>query len=161
MKVTGYKIREAITRQKLRRETASSQFADSLHVFPGEEKRTPDQLATDIELAEMRIARLQVAQDAYNAQAGIALHIKTIGGLERLEKLWRSAAVKKKDRFSFSRDNPLLRDEKQVQAKVVVRPEQAALRVESFNHQIAELRAAIGVANGKEIEIDLDPSVFD
>lgn len=168
MKVTGYKIREAIARNKLRRETAAAQFTDSLHVFPGEKKRTPYELADAIALAEDRIAKLQVVQAQYNLtnvphDRSLAFLVKLAGGLERAEKRWRSAAIQKKDRWaSFTRENPLLRDEKQVAASATVSAEEAAQLAERIQTHIAQVREQIGVANGTAIEIEnLDTSLFE
>lgn len=172
MKVTGYKIREAIARNKLRRETAASHFADTLHVFPGEQKQSPDEVGEAILTAELRIAKLQVIQTHFNlltevtvtgyGLVPIAFCVKAIGGLERLEKLWRGGAIKKKDRFIYSAGNPLLRDEKQVAAVVIVQPKEAARRAEALQIKIASLREAVGVANGRELEFpDLDASLFE
>ena len=169
MKVTGYKIREAISRNKLRRDTANSQFTDSLHVFPNEKKRTPDELVAIIEVAEDRIAKLQVLQDRYNLEnvvdggQSLAYVVKRIGGLERQEKMWRSAATQKKDKWaSFTRDNPLLRDKESVAASAVVPPEGCAQRAEQLQKQIAGLRELTGVANGRELDFtDLDGSLFE
>lgn len=171
MKVTGYKIREAISRNKLRRETASSQFPDSLHAFPGEHKPSPIEIVEAVLGAEMRIARLQVLQDQYNTQVSVQLSsstvtlayvIKLAGGLERVEKLWRGVAVKKKDRFLYRADNPLLRDEKAVAAVATLEPEQARMRAEGLQIQIGQLKELLGLANGRELDFeDLDGSLFE
>lgn len=66
MKITGYAIREAIKQQELRRDTASRTFADTLKVFPGEEKDSPETVVAAFLTAEKAIARLQTAQARYN-----------------------------------------------------------------------------------------------
>ena len=66
MEVTGYKLREALRRQTLRRETSASQFKDSLKKFPDEQKATPDQVVKRIRDAVEAIATLPPPHTPHN-----------------------------------------------------------------------------------------------
>jgi hypothetical protein len=172
MDVTGYRIREALRRQQLRRDTAAGQFHSSLHAFPDqtEPKATPDQVVARIQQAETSIARLQVAQTRYNLAVRVDVAgegrlsllecIKRIGGLGRVEKRWREAATVKEDRYGYGSN--LTRDKDQVVAVRQISLEDASARTEAVDRKLATLREAIAVGNAQQIGIeDLDAALFE
>lgn len=172
MKVNGYKLREALRRWQLRRETAASQFKTSLTAFPGEDKPSPIALAETMHRADVAIAQLQTAQTRYNLQAQAHLPgvgpmpllalVKSIGACLRLEKLWREAAVVKKDKHIYYSKDPELRDADQIAAVRLVSFEQAAERAAAAAQKLGALREAIAIGNAQELEIeDLSGSLFE
>lgn len=171
MEVTGYKLREALRRQTLRRETASSQFNDSLRKFPDEEKTTPDEVIKRVRSAEEAISILQVAQTRYNLAVRVEVAgikgqrtllecIKRIGGLGRIEKTWRSAAtVKERGLFGDderTREPGVVRQERQISF------DEASARTEQIDRELAVLREVIAVGNAHKVDFeDLDAGLFD
>lgn len=172
MKVTGYKLREGLRAWQLRRETAAVQFPDTLKVFPGEDKPTPESIVAQVEKAERAIAIIQSEQTTYNTNVVITvdgermslLHaIKLVGGLGRVEKLWRVAATGKRDKYAHYRsDDPGRIKADEILAKRAISPEDAAKRVGALATEIGRLREAIAVGNATVIEIEnLDAALFE
>jgi len=171
MKVNGYKLREALRRWQLRRETAASQFKTSLTAFPGEDKPSPIALADTMHRADVAIAQLQTAQTTYNLRAVVNFGVgplpllalvKSVGACLRLEKLWREAAVVKKDKHIYYSKDPELRDADQIAAVRQVSFEQAAERAAAAAQKLGALREAIAVGNAQELDIeDLSGSLFE
>lgn len=171
MKVTGYKLREALRRWQLRRDTAAGQFDKSLMAFEGEDKPKPEAIADAVLKAEAAIALLQTAQTRYNIMVGVEVAdvgrltllgcVKLIGGLARVEKLWRNAAgTEKKGRSIY--DLVHGRDKDQLVAKRTVSFDEAAKLAEGIGRQLAALRVAIATGNAAEVPIeDLDATLFE
>lgn len=170
MEITGYKIREALRRLTLRRDTAASQFKPSLHTFEGEKKPAPDEVIERVERTESAIAQLQVVQMRYNlavhvdvpgeGRLTLAHCIKRIGGLARIEKSWRSAATVKEDRYAL--DNGLSRDKGTERAVRQISVDDASIRAERFDQRLATLREIIAVGNAHKVDMeDLDASLFE
>ncbi len=170
MKVTGYKLREALRRWQLRRDTASTQFAGSLVAFPGDDKPKPDAIAATVLAAETAIARLQAAQTRYNLNVNVTVDgmggvpllfcTKAVGGLARVEKLWRGATGSEKKRSSLY--DYVTRAKDQEQAVRVVSFDDAAKQAEVHGRKLAALREAIAAGNATELTIeDLDAALFE
>lgn len=171
MKVTGYKLREALRRWQLRRDTAAGQFDKSLMAFPGEDKAKPDDIASAVLVAEQAIASLQTTQTRYNV--AVTVHagefgkltllgcVKRIGGLARVEKMWRGAAGTEKKRASLY-EALHARDKDQVQAVRTVSYDDASKRAEAIGRQLAALREAIATGNATELAIeDFDAALLE
>lgn len=172
MQVTGYKLREALRRWQLRRETAAVQFPETLKVFPGEEKAKPEEMAAIVEKAERAIAALQTAQLRYNGAVNVPYKgseiplitaIKLCGALGRVEKLWRLAATGKRDKYAHYRsDDPTRIKEGEIFAKRAISPEEAAAHVAFMGAELGALREAISIGNASSKDIkDLDASLFE
>lgn len=174
MKVTGYKIREALRKWQLKRETAAVQFHGTLLVFPGEEKPAPASIVRAVTEAETRIAALQTAQTIYNTRVLVQFEgrtitlleaIKLVGALGRVEKLWRVAAVGKKDKYAHYRsDDPGRLKEGEILAKRALTHEEAAAHVEAIAARLGALRETIAVANANVVTLQpesLDPALFE
>lgn len=172
--VTGYKLREALRKWQLKRETAAVQFPGTLLVFPGEEKPTPEAIAIAVVEAETRIAAIQTAQTIYNTRVLVGFEgrtitlleaIKLVGALGRVEKLWRVAATGKKDKYAHYRsDDPGRLKEGEILAKRALTHEQAAAHVEAIAARLGVLRETIAVANANRMTLlaeDLDPSLLE
>jgi len=169
MKTTGYALREAIKQQELRRDTASRAFNGSLKAFPDEKKEKPQNLVEQFVKSERAVAKLQTAQAKYNLLVTVEANgekltlleaIKAIGGAGRVEKMWRSAAGPKEDRYSYGdRD---VRDPNQVRAEPTISTSEMVKLASQAGKRAGALRAAIATANAKEVEIeDLDASLFE
>jgi len=170
MRVTGYAIREAIKQWELRRDTAARAFDGSLKVFDEERgtKESPDQIIQAFLKAELAISKLQVAQARYNLwvlvdtperMMSLSQAIKMVGGVARAEKMWRSATGPKKERYGYSDDE---RDPNKIVAKPTITVAHAVAQATLLGKRAGSFRAAIAVANAKELEIeDLDETLFE
>jgi hypothetical protein len=170
MKTTGYALREAIKQYELRRDTASGTFNQSLKKFPDEQKETPQAVIETFTKAEAALAKLQVAQMRYNLavqveangeRMSLAEAIKRIGGVGRIEKMWKSTVSEKNTRPSYM-DDVDTRDPNQIRAIRTITAADAVKLAIQTGKKAGSLRAAIAVANGKEVEVeDLDSSLFE
>lgn len=169
MKITGYALREAIKLQELRRDTAARAFNGSLKAFPGETKETPQAVVESFLWAETAIAKLQTAQARYNLSVAFDIDgriitlseaIKRIGGISRAEKMWRTAAGPKPDRYnSYGNDDEI--DPSKVRAVPMITAAKAIEQASVVAKLAGSLRAAIATGNTKEVELDLDPALFE
>lgn len=173
MKINGYKLRDALRRWHLRKDTAHGQFADSLLAFPGEIKPNPDDIAEAVLKAERAIAELQATQAAYNIRVRIRVDgvseslsllqcVKQVGGFERMVALWKSAAKPKKARNLYSSEPANLRGTDKVVATRTISYEDAANRAAVYDRTRAAYVEALAVGNATELDIEnLDPSLFE
>jgi hypothetical protein len=159
VKVTGYKIREAIKQWELRKDAASRVFDDSLKIYPGETKEHPVDAVKQYLAAEYAIAKLQEAQAMYNLQVKVPFDgelitlgfaVKALGGLARAEKMWRSATGSKKERYGYSADE---RDPNKIYAQTQVSASDALKNATSAAKRASAMRAAIAQGNAEEHEI--------
>lgn len=168
MKTTGYGLREAIKFHKLRSDEAASSFDSTLKVFEGDLKEAPQAVVERYLAAEAAVSQLQTAQAKYNLIVKVDVDgvlitlseaIKRIGGLGRAEKMWRSAASPKKDRYSTFEDT---RDPTREHAKPTISATEAAALASKVAKTAGRFRAAIATANTVEVDIiDLDPALFE
>lgn len=169
MKITGYQLREAIKQHELRRDTSSQAFDGSLKVFPGEEKPSPLSFASQFLAAERNIAQLQVAQMKYNLAVTVRVEgetmtlaeaIKRVGGEGRCEKMWRSAAGTKRDRYSTYGEDEI--DPSRIRSRPTITLTEAVKLATVAGKRAGAMRAAIATANAAEVEIeDLSPALFE
>ena len=167
-KVNGYALREAIKQWTLKRDTAAAQFNGSLKAFPDEDKESPVDVADAFAQAEIAIASLQTAQMRYNIavmhdldgqEKSLAIMIKSVGGIARLEKMWRSAATPKEDRYGRADS---VREAGQVHAASTINSKVALARAVHYGKLASKLRKTIAIANSTEFEIeDLDASLLE
>lgn len=163
MKINGYQLREAIKHWVLQADAAAKSFNDSLYAFKGEEKTLPDDVMKSFETAERNAARVEEIQQRYNAvvmcsvqdqQLTLALCVKLVGGAGRREKMWREAAVGKKDRYAYNdgpareRDKDKEYAERLLSAKVCSERSQAAAKFASA------LRNAIARGNSTDVDVE-------
>lgn len=169
MKTTGYKLREAIRMWELRRKMAGDNFDKSLHAFEGEDRESPQAVVVHFKHADEAVANLQTAQAMYNLSVKVNVlgeemtlceAVKRVGGAGRVEKLWRTAAIDKKDRYSYDRD--LVRNADEVRARRTISLKQAGELAAEAAKWAGALRAAIAVANSTEVEVEgLNPGLFE
>lgn len=163
MTVNGYQIREAIKRWMLLRDTVQSQFKDSLHTFGDDEldKKSPVEIMKLFETADYNVARLEQIQQKFNQivmvpvqekSIPLALAVKLVGGAGRREKMWREAAVPKKDRYSY-RDE-LSRNKDTEYARPTL-PQNKCLEFSQKSSVYASsLRNAIAKGNSNEVSAE-------
>ena len=169
MKVTGYKLREAIRRFELQRDTTVNLFKNALHVFEGEVKVNPLALMEQFRNAELTVATLQEAQQRYNLKVTVdvqgkkttlAAAVKLLGGAGRAAKMWRDAVSEKNDRYEYR--NNLERSKENEVAKRVVAYDAALKEANKADAYAGALRAAIATGNATEIESEgLEPLLFE
>lgn len=156
--VTGYMIREAITRWKLRKQIAEKQFRDSLYKFKDEEKTNPSELAEAFAQADRNIALLEDLRQRFNLEQkvkvgdktmSLSVAVKMFGGTGRLEKLWRDACSEKEDRYNRY-DRPTRRADEEVAQKTMGMKELMA-KADDAAKAASQLRSAISMANAKTI----------
>ena len=161
LEVTGYMLRSAILRWALRRDTAVGQFPDTFTCFPGEEKSTPVEIAERLSRAEDAIAELQTLQVRYNLgitikvagrEMPLAQGVKMLGGLGRLEKLWRVQVTKPKDRYGYDRSEVRNKDEIRAQSRMT--PDEIVKRAEAVAKYKGDLAQAIAEANATRVSFE-------
>ena len=169
MKITGYKLRETIRMWELRRKIAGDNFDKSLHAFEGEVQESPQSMVNTFKHADEAIANLQTAQAMYNLSVKVNVldkemtlceAVKLVGGAGRVEKLWRTAAIDKKEPYTY--DNKLVRNATEVRAQRTISLKGAGELATEAAKWSGALRAAIAVANSTEVEIEgLNPDLFE
>lgn len=167
---TGYMLRSAISRWVLRRDTAVSQFPDVFACFPGEEKPMPLEIAQRISKAEYAIAVLQTLQAKYNlsvtihhagSEMSLAQGIKMLGGIGRLEKLWRERVAKPKSNlYTLTRDD--VRNKDEIRAVPRMTADMIVARAESMAKIKSDLAQAIAEANATRVTLEhADAALFE
>lgn len=164
MQINGYQIREAIKRWMLTRDTVQSQFKDSLHMFEGideDQKRKPLAIMNEFEMCDYKVALLEEVQQRFNQCVNVtvisdsmplARAVKLVGGAGRREKMWREAAVPKKDRYAY--DDKLKRDKDAIYARPTLTQEQALTQSKEANRYASALRNAIARGNNTDVNIE-------
>jgi hypothetical protein len=169
MKITGYKLREAIKTWELRRQIAENSFTESLTKFPDEKKQTPEQVHAMFVQADRSIAKLNTAQARYNLVVNVEAMgqkmtlceaIKTVGGAGRAQKLWENAASQKRRSSLYGGDD--VRKDDEIRAERTISHEAAVKQATQAAKFAGQLRAAIASANVTDVEIeDLEATLFE
>jgi len=170
MKTTGYKLQHALRELHHTRDAAAGQFDQGKFTFEDDSKPTSKAAFDRYEAIEARIAKLQTAQARYNLaitvevqgeDMSLAEAVKRVGGAGRMEKMWRSVAAPKKDRYGGYGDENV-RDAGQERAKPTCTVTEATGWAKTAARFASALREAIQVANAREIEIEsLDAALFE
>lgn len=161
--VTGYQLREAINRWKLKLTTAVSQFKGSLWTFENDTTRKPGAILKDVSDCHDAIGRLKEIQQWYNHQVKVqlpdeeitlALAVQLLPGAGQVEKMWREAATDTgRDRYSYGRENSRSKDSEYAQRAIT--QEEAAKEASRAAHWASSLRNAIAKGNTTEVIPDL------
>lgn len=172
MQINGYVLREAIKRWELRRNTAEKLFGQSLWRFDGDEKADVMTTAKQYEDADLNVAVLQTAQVRLNEKVDASVKVKgkivamtlgeavkRVGGAGRIEKMWRNVTTDKQDRYDRGEERS--RDKDQIQAKRTVSQSVALEKATEAATYAGALRASIAEANSRNIELDVDPKLFE
>lgn len=171
MQINGYQIREAIKRWMLQRDTFQAQFKDSLHTFGENEKKiSPIKVMHQFEMSDFNVALLESIQQRFNQIVKVtvqkdvitlAMAVKLVGGAGRREKMWREAAIPKKDRYSYRDD--LTRSKDTEYAQPTLTQEQAIEHSQDASRFASALRNAIAKGNSVEVNIeslDMNEAVY-
>lgn len=159
-KVTGYALKEQIKRATMIRDTTASLFDNSLTKFPDEKKQTPQEVVGRYRKADLALAQLQVVQARYNLAVEVEVlgekitlceAIKRVGGAGRVEKMWRSCAGVKRDRYSYHRDEDT-RDPNMIRAERTITQPQALELAQEAAKVAGAIRAAIATGNATEVD---------
>ncbi len=169
MLVTGYRLRHAIKRLEQRRNVAVRQFKDSVYVFEGETKTSPDDCMAQFRGCEDKMATLQVAQARYNLMVEVdvlgrkmTLHeaVKRVGGAGRAEKLWREVAEEEQG-YGWQA-SARMRSTDQEYADRVIPVHECLDQADEVAQLANALREAMAMGNAQEIEVEgLEPSLFE
>jgi hypothetical protein len=165
MKINGYKLREAVQKWELRRDTALMQFHDALWTFEtGKEPgQLPLELSKQIVEAENAITKLQTAQLALNLQVKVEVQGKSItlceaikgcGGADRFVQMWKGVAklTKPMGVDLYGRGDGLSRDKEKQYATRTVEPKVAVEYATKAGAYSVALRSAVSQGNGVEVD---------
>lgn len=173
MKVTGYKLREAIKEWELRRDAAQESFDGTLAKFDDEAKESPLVVMETINKCEKIIAHLQTVQVAYNLsvrvdvlgeQISLAEAVKRVGGVERSELMWRNAMRALAPARSYSRNRLTYGGavaNQEEMAKATLTQADAREQTSLAAKMVGAVKAAIATGNCFELDItDLNPELI-
>jgi len=172
MKVTGYMLMAAIKEHAFARENAENAFVDSRWKYESEVKDTPEDAMYKYMAAESNLITVQCAQAEYNQRVIVQLPtggkkmtlgeaIKRVGMLARIEKQWRDTAKPRKARFSYLDEEMTGRDPDKVYAERGISVEGAQAFAKAAAKVTNEVRVLIQVGNATEIDMELDPALFE
>ena len=159
-KVTGYALKEQIKRATMVRDTTASLFDDSLSKFPDETKDEPQMVVDRFKAADLALAKIQVVQQRYNLAVEVEVlgekmslceAIKRVGGAGRVEKMWRSCAGVKKERYGYRGDEDT-RDPNMIRSEATINQSQALELAQEGAKIAGAIRAAIATGNAKEVD---------
>jgi len=167
MLINGYKLKEAIKDWEMKRDSKKSEFSSSLKKFPDEEKEHPTLLAKEIVEAESAIVKLQELQMRYNClvkvkvldnEISLCEAVKSHGFAGRIEKMWKDALIAKKDSYDYRSDE---KSTTTIFSSEVMKSSEVMLELKRATKFANAINAAIGVANGVEIDFDrVDDKLF-
>jgi|APSaa5957512576_1039674.scaffolds.fasta_scaffold11049_2 hypothetical protein len=179
MKVTGHEIINRLKELKAERSLLNDTFPTTLMQFPSDLEEDgavkPGVIVDRIAGLELGIVKLQHAQSRYGAMVNLVFEgepmpliraVKLLGGIERVEKLWRSASQAKVGRRNMYDDSPKQRELSkgvfETQARVV--PAEVALKkAQKAGRRTSTLRGLIAAGNARAVEareIGLDPALM-
>lgn len=175
MKVNGFRIQSALRDLDLKKQTAATEFEDSLKVFANEQKPRPETTMEGYSDAEKRLAQLQEIQTRYNLAVVVAARlsekntlkislqhaIKLVGSAARIEKLWRDAAVAKKTRSYYKEDTTAVRSKDNEYAQAVLTPSEIASHIRNASRFVSALREAIQIGNATAIDLEVPVDLFE
>ena len=159
-KVTGYSLKEQIKRATMVRDTTASMFDNTLSKFPDEDKEAPQKVVDRFKAADLALARIQVVQQRYNLEVKVEVlvenmtlceAIKRVGGAARVEKMLRSCAGVKKDRYGYGQDEDT-RDPNMIRAERTIAQPQALELAQEGAKVAGAIRAAIATGNAEEVD---------
>lgn len=167
MKINGYKIREAIRRWTTVQTVAARMFPESTFAFEGDAKDHPNEIDRQYWEASLAVATLQEVQQKFNAAIIVSIFdekmtlskaIKLVAFAGQRSKSWRtSAAETGKTRWS-DRVMTKSKDDEMAHRQVTVK--QCLENQTKVDSYLAELRTAIAMANGQEMELEIDSALF-
>lgn len=173
MKVTGYQLKEAIKRWEARKKPLLREFRNSFFRKPSQSGRLPLEIEKDIALVETSIASLQESQAKYNLAITVSYFlfgeekrmslmnaVKTIGGIGRMEGLWKAESSKEEDPYDNQRLHYGATNTQYEWPKRTMLIKDIVETAAQKNAELTALRAGIAEANSKEFNLDIDSSLF-
>jgi hypothetical protein len=160
-KVTGHKILASIKTWELKKAAATKRFPGSLFAFADDPtKMKPGEVLSEIQKCEVAIAKLQVVQTRYNllvtvdtklGRMTLCEAIKTIGGMGRIEGMWKTVAIDNDDngRVRYKQENL-----QQEMAKRVMPLEEAMVATLEASAVCGSLKSAIAEGNASSVELE-------
>ncbi len=170
MQITGYQLMDRLEELKEQAKTLDGQFKGSLFRFEGEEKADPRQLMDAYARCERKMAAIQEAQAQYNLRVQVtvegeamtlhrAVRLGSVAG--RLKNQWKTAAGEGQNVYFPGLHNAMARDKEHEYARRVVEVDECLRRSEEASRLAAAFKRAIRAGNATELNIELDPSVFE
>lgn len=171
MRVTGYMMLDRIEALQEQARTLESQFKAALFRFPneGEEKPNPRDLMNSYQASQQKLAMLQEAQAEYNLRVSITVAgeamtlqraVKLIGSAGHIKNQWKTAAQDNEYNQYFG--NALRQRDKDAEyAERVVSVAECLQFADEAGRQATALKQAIRAGNATEMELELDPGVFE
>ena len=171
MKVTGYQLMDQIETLREQAQTINGQFTGSLFGFAEatEQKPDPRTLMKDYADCERKVALLQAAQATYNVRVTVDVlgepmllqqAVKLIGSANKVKNNWLAASKNSQDKNSYSNYYDLVRDKTNEYAQRVVSIDECLRLSKEASDFATALKQAIRSGNAAEVEVDIDPSVF-
>ncbi len=173
MKVNGYQLKEAIKRWEARKEPLLREFRNSFFRKASQTGRMPSEIEKDILKTENSICALQEAQAKYNLQITVSYFlfgeeqrmtlmsaVKMIGGVGRMEGLWKAESSKEEDPYDSQRLHYGATNAQYEWPKRTMLIKDIVETAANKNAQLTALRAGIAEANSKELNLDIDSSLF-
>lgn len=163
MKVTGYKLQQAIREQQERRALNEKRWANGQMAWPADIDRVPNpsKFMDEIQDAERKIARLQTAQAQYNLAVEVEVQgrkmplyeaVKLVGGAGRVESLWKEVAKNEPtDRYGST-----VRDKDSIVAVRLISADDATTKAQEAAKYARALREAIQSGNATLVEVSID-----
>ncbi len=170
MLITGYQLMDRLEELKEQAKTVDSQFKGSLFRFENEDKPDPRDLMDSYERLERKITAIQEAQADYNLRVTVtvlgssmtlhrAVRMGSMAG--RLKNQWKTAAGEGQNPYMLGIHNTMARDKEHEYARRVVEVEECLRRAEEAGRTAAAFKRAIRGGNATELDIALDPAVFE
>jgi hypothetical protein len=173
VKVTGFQLMDRIELAREQAQTINGQFIGSLFRFVGtnEEKPDPRQLMKDYAQCERQVALLQTAQAIYNTRVTVEVQgermllqtaIKLIGSVNKVKSNWLTATKNTQDKnnYTFTSYYDMVRDPNSMYAERVVSIEECLNLSKEASDLATALKQAIRSGNAVEIDLEVDPSLF-
>ncbi len=171
MKITGYKLMDRLEELKELARTVDTQFKPSLFKFETDkDKPDPRALMALYSDYENRITLIQEAQAEYNLRVFVevmgermTLHrvVRTGSVIGRLKNQWRAAATEGAPAYYSGYNSMLARDKEHEYAQRVVDVVECNALADAANKQALAYKQAVRAGNATEIELELDPGVFE
>jgi hypothetical protein len=161
MQTNGFKIKQELKLLELSKDSLTQELGGTYAKYPEDDTtRTPKQVLDELKNTEEKIALFQTAQGTYNQQNKVLLNgkqvplayvIKLEGVIGRIAKLWKDTskqgASTNINRYGIEKD--------QIYPVSQVSSKQCLEETKSLLTFAATLQGIIGVANGKEITIEI------
>lgn len=171
MKITGYQLMDRIEALREQAQTINGQFTGSLFQFavPSEAKPDPRALMKAYLDCERKVALLQATQAAYNVRVTVEVlgeklllqqAVKIIGSATRVKNNWLAASKNSQDNRNYSSYYELVRDKENEYAQRVVGIEECLRLSQEASDFATALKQAIRAGNAVELEMEIDPTIF-